>query len=279
MVSGNITNFVFRAANSVSWLHAHKEAILILNYHAVPDQRSFQSQMKLIQEMAFPVISFDELVRSKSSQSWPRLPAIVLTFDDCYRNQFTNAVPVLTDFGYPAMFFAVTRCLTGRPAAKSSHWAPSLPLMGKEEILELRRRGFGVGCHTRTHPNLAELDVPTQRQEIAIGKRELEEVIEEEVRFFSYPYGRYTADTIDTVKHSGYAAAVSVRVGAVHANDDLYLLKRLCVSCQATREQLRAQLTWVPRLAEIVRGIPKLAKVARTVLRWSHAAQRDAVAK
>jgi peptidoglycan/xylan/chitin deacetylase (PgdA/CDA1 family) len=198
-----------------------------------------------------------------------RLPAMVLTFDDCYKTQFSNAVPALVKAGYPATFFAVTQRI-----GKDSNWGdstgpPGLPLMEHHELLRLRRLGFDIGCHGRTHANLSELAPQAQKSEIQIAKAELEKLFHEEVQFYCYPYGRYTADVIEITRRCGFLAAASVRVGAVRPKDDPFALKRVCVPFEATREELRSQFTWIPQLAEIVRAVPYLDQLARLLWRPS----------
>jgi len=137
--------------------------------------------------------------------------------------------------------------------------------MGRNEIRELWQLGFGVGCHGRTHTPLSVPAPEFQRVEIQSAKEELEEILCEPVRFFCFPYGHYSAAAVQIVKSSGFKAAASVRVGAVHAADNPYTLKRLVIPSLPSQEQLVAQLTWIPQAAELVHKVPPLAKFARVI--------------
>ena len=257
---------MLRMANSFWSRGFYRRAIPILCYHSVPDQFSFRSQMTWLRDCGYRVIALEELCNWMSHPVSLDRPAVVLTFDDCYADQFENAVPVLTAFGYSATFFAVTQWLKKRPHPESRLNTPKLPLMGLEQIRELRQLGFAVGCHGRTHTPLSALAPGLQRFEIQRAKEELEDVLREEsVRFFCFPYGHYSAASLEIVKSSGFRAATSVRVGAVHASDDLFTLKRLVIPSLPTQEQLTAQLTWIPQAAEIVHKVPPLAKFARVI--------------
>ena len=258
------SNLMLRIANSFWSRGFYKRAIPILCYHSVPDQCSFRSQMTWLRDCGYRVMTMDELCDWMVHPASLDRPAVVLTFDDCYTDQFQNAVPVLTAFGYPATFFAVTQWLKKRSRVESGPNIPKLPLMGQGEIRELRQ-GFGVGSHGRTHMPLSALAPEFQRVEIQSAKQELEEILREPVRFFCFPYGHYSAAAIEIVRSSGFKAAASVRVGAVHASDDPYTLKRLVIPSLPTQEHLMAQLTWIPQAAELVHKVPPLTKFARVI--------------
>lgn len=67
-----------------------------------------------------------------------------------------------------------------------------------------------IGAHTLTHPDLSALPIDKQKQEIMESKRTLADITGKPVRYFAYPSGEYTRETIDLVKNSGYAAAFAV---------------------------------------------------------------------
>jgi peptidoglycan/xylan/chitin deacetylase (PgdA/CDA1 family) len=245
----------------------YEHAVPILCYHSTPNRRSFEMQMECIEEGGWRVIGLEELVRWVGEENSPRLPAVVITFDDCYRDQFTNAVPILNKFGYSATFFAVTEWIERGAESEELAEVGRSPLMGRDELNELRGLGFEVGCHTRTHRGLPGLEVEEQRAEIEGGKRELEEILGERARFLSYPYGQHAEEAISIAKACEFSAAVSTRVGAVQQGDDVYQLKRVCVPSVVSREEFQAQLTWIPQIAHMVHRVPHLDKVARALWR------------
>src|SRR5258706_16456757 len=92
---------------------------------------------------------------------------LAITFDDGYRNNFEHAAPVLEKLGLPATFFVV------------SHWIGSdvVPWWDREQNLRrawmtwdqvraLRRRGFDIGAHTRTHADLGQIGGASAPDEI-----------------------------------------------------------------------------------------------------------------
>lgn len=103
---------------------------VVLCYHSVPSPAQapwidpanaitparFRAQMKLLAR-ARTVISMSELVaRIEAGASPPARPAVVVTFDDGYRDFLAVAAPILAEFGVPATLYLVTGCVSrGEP--------------------------------------------------------------------------------------------------------------------------------------------------------------------
>jgi hypothetical protein len=168
---------VFALLNAIHWRRFYAHAIPILCYHAIPSRSSFEVQMACIQERGWTVVGLRDVIAWIGRQKTLKLPAIVLTFDDCYTTQFTNAVPVLTQFGYPAAFFAVSQRIGQHLDWDGPKGGTGHSLMGRDELLELRQRGFDVGCHSRTHPKLSDIPSELQEMEIRGGKQDIENIL------------------------------------------------------------------------------------------------------
>ena len=62
-----------------------------------------------------------------------------------------------------------------------------------------------IGYHTINHYNLSKLSYDNQKIEIELGKKELESIINQQVKIFAYPFGNryhYNADTLEIVKRN-----------------------------------------------------------------------------
>jgi peptidoglycan/xylan/chitin deacetylase (PgdA/CDA1 family) len=83
-----------------------------------------------------------------------------------------------------------------------------------------------------SHPVLASLSTPVQRDEIRQGKTRLEEMVGRPVTTFAYPYGKrgdYTAETIALVREAGFVCACSNFAGSVDRSTDPYQLPRIYI--------------------------------------------------
>jgi peptidoglycan/xylan/chitin deacetylase (PgdA/CDA1 family) len=70
--------------------------------------------------------------------------AVVLTFDDGYKNQYTNAKPILDKYGYKATFYIVC------------NYAEKNGRLKWEDITALYNEGHDIGSHTMNHADLSQ---------------------------------------------------------------------------------------------------------------------------
>jgi len=181
----------------------------------------------------FRVISLRSLVdRIQRGDTLERHLAI--TFDDGYRDNFEIAAPILERLSLPATFFLVSQWIDTDVVP---WWDRELgvhhPWMTWDQARELRRRGFDIGAHTRTHANLGEIGGDAAREEIVGGRRELEDRLREPVDLFAYPYGakhQMTAENRELVKAAGFRCCCSCYGGLTKAGTDLFCLPRVPIT-------------------------------------------------
>ena len=88
-----------------------------------------------------------------------------------------------------------------------------------------------IGSHTINHYNLSKLSYDNQKIEIELGKKELESIINRQVKIFAYPFGNryhYNADTLKIVKRN-FNFAFSNFEGRVHKDSNIYEIPRFLV--------------------------------------------------
>jgi peptidoglycan/xylan/chitin deacetylase (PgdA/CDA1 family) len=93
-------------------------------------------------------------------------------------------------------------------------------------------RWVTVGAHTVSHTRLSVLPVADQQREIIGSKKQLESWLGREVTVFSYPFGRqsdYTKDTVNICKEAGFAGAAANFPGQAHRWTDPYQVPRQTV--------------------------------------------------
>lgn len=108
---------------------------------------------------------------------------------------------------------------------------PTQSILDRMECLELAKaEQIEIGAHTIHHPSLASLPPELQCTEIAESKRDLENLLNQPVRFFSYPFGKqrdYDPETTALVKGEGFSAACCNESGVVVSNTDPFQLPRI----------------------------------------------------
>jgi peptidoglycan/xylan/chitin deacetylase (PgdA/CDA1 family) len=107
---------------------------------------------------------------------------VVLTFDDGWKNQYTNAKPILDTYGYKASFSIICE-----DVGKADH-------MSWEEINTLEDEGHDIGSHSITHRSLTEMPPEEMMFEVSGSKQCLIDNGIEDVNYFSYPKNEGSAD-------------------------------------------------------------------------------------
>lgn len=205
--------------------------ILTYHYVSVPPDASdslrvklsvrpefFARQMRYLSEKGYTTITLGDLLLAVDGKI--RLPdkPVILTFDDGYRDFYTNAFPVLKQYGFRSTIFVIYN---------------SMGLSGnltRDQIRELFKSGLvDVGAHTISHPHLASLATDSARREIVESKERLSQELEIPIAYFSYPYGSYSTENIEMVRSAGFAAAVTLNRGFVHTKKDVFTLHRITV--------------------------------------------------
>ena len=188
---------------------------------------SFFWQMKMLKLLGYRGLSMRDLEPYLMGGESGRVVGI--TFDDGYRNNLENALPVLKQQGFTATCYGVSGLIGG-----TNIWDKEVvdekPLMSLQDWQQWHASGMDVGSHTRSHANLIELSAQDARAEIFNSKLELEQAVGCDVRHFCYPYGWYRQEHQHMAQDAGYVTANTTRRGRVHSGDDPYSLKRIMVA-------------------------------------------------
>ncbi|MFP6583935.1 MAG: polysaccharide deacetylase family protein [Candidatus Hydrogenedentota bacterium] len=231
---------VARGVNAVSVSGPHKTRVL--TYHSIGRRdhemnvtpESFQEQMQWLSENA-TVISLGDAVAAKEG--------VAITFDDGFRDNLTNAAPILNAYSFPATVFVVP----GRAGGFLDHELPTedARLMTWEEILELKGLGVTIGGHTMNHARLSSLSEAAQESEIIDSTRLLEEHLGEAIEAFAYPFGSamdYDPVSVQCVRRANYSYAVSNRYGPVSSSSSRWEIPRIWIDRSDTMETFQQKV-------------------------------------
>lgn len=219
-----------------------QRTLRVLMYHKVNDQwpnpttvptAVFDEQMTLLGELGYVPVALDA-VRDHYVDGAP-LPsrAVLITFDDGYRDNLENALPILRRHGYPAVVFVPIGFLeNGSPLPHEE----SLRLLGIrnetvgwDELAELEAGGIRIESHGISHRPLSELEPADAAREIALSKLRLEEQLGREVEAFAFVKGSladYRPEHASLVQQAGYKLGFTSVSGANGAESDRFRLRR-----------------------------------------------------
>jgi peptidoglycan/xylan/chitin deacetylase (PgdA/CDA1 family) len=143
---------------------------------------------------------------------------IVLSFDNGYQSQYTQALPVLRSLGWVA---EENLQLTGLP--------PSQGGLGQQEIRGLVAAGWELDTQGFSHADLITLDAAELHYQVATARQVIQRRFRVPVDWFCYPSGHYDATVVAAVKAAGYVGSTTVVPGWASPDSDPYRLPRLRV--------------------------------------------------
>ncbi len=180
--------------------------------------QAFREQLQYLADNGYTTIDlYDLLLAVTRRQALPPKP-VILTFDDGYVDHYTNAFPLLQEFGFKGTFFIITGWVDdGSPA--HMNWAM---------IEEMAAAGMRMESHSRSHPNLTEAaDEEALIWQILGSQETLAAHIGYTPRFFCYPGGRYDDEVIAVLQGLDFWGAVTTASGKLHGHGDRYEWTRL----------------------------------------------------
>jgi peptidoglycan/xylan/chitin deacetylase (PgdA/CDA1 family) len=208
------------------------DAIPILMYHVIAapppgapfpglyvPPAEFRAQMRALKLAGWHAVTMDQVLAH-----WRRgAPLgggrpVVLSFDNGYRSQYTQALPVLRALGWVGV---ENIQLTGLP--------PSQGGLTRRQVRGLLHAGWELDTQGLSHADLGSLDAAARHAEIAGARRILRRRFGVPVDWFCYPSGQYDATVIAAVRKAGYVGSTTVVPGWARRTGDPYRLPRLRV--------------------------------------------------
>ena len=210
---------------------AEGSKILVLNYHQITDSHNslaiapdvFDQQMKFLSDSGCVTITPDELYAGLNGEIELPPKPVLITFDDGYIDNYTNAFPILKKYNLRATIFII-------PAFTSVY--PNY--MTWEQLKEMEANGITIESHTLTHPKLEELPDDEIRNELLNSKNMLEEQLGHPIEFLAYPTGTYNLHIAGIAQDLGYKGAFTIKYGVVDKGSNFFALERVPIFHTAT---------------------------------------------
>jgi peptidoglycan/xylan/chitin deacetylase (PgdA/CDA1 family) len=159
--------------------------------------------------------------------------AVLISFDDGYRDNLENAAPILQKHGYPAVIFVPIGYLDGSRPLPHDEFLAGRGVVNRtlswSNLSELESVGIRVESHGIGHRPLADLEVDEAAREITLSKLRLEEALGRPVRAFAYVKGseaHYRLVHLSMLRQAGYEVAFTSISGANGPHTDPLQLHR-----------------------------------------------------
>jgi len=218
--------------------------ILVLNYHQVADKntalavtlKDFETQMKFLADSGCITITPDELYAGLRGEIELPPKPVLITFDDGYLDNYTNAYPILKKYNLRATIFVIPSFTGVYPG-----------YMTWEQLKEMESNGtITVESHTLTHPKLEALPDDEIRVELLNSKNLLEENLGHPVEFLAYPTGTYNLHIAGIAQDLGYKGAFTIKYGVVDKGSNFFALERVPIfnTASKTMKDFYERIAW-----------------------------------
>jgi peptidoglycan/xylan/chitin deacetylase (PgdA/CDA1 family) len=211
-----------------NWWRPKKEGIPILMYHKIGDPpagsklgslwvsaKKFRKQMAYLSDEGWhPIVFKDLYAHWDKGAPLPPKP-VLITFDDGYLNNYTEAFPILRDFGFRATLYVVVQTIGWDNRWHDPASETRIPMITWPQLKELQKAGWEIGSHTMNHPRLHKIELKEVARELEKSRAVIGEVLGEAPDSFAYPYGagEEVPEIVQAVKTAGYRTAVTVHAG------------------------------------------------------------------
>ena len=209
-------------------------------YHSISDDKSnlsvsvnnFERQIKYLYTSGFRTVQFNS-VNKKIKKP------LIITFDDGYKDNLINALPILKKYNFNSICFVVSDHI-----GKSNIWDKNnsnyvfKELLSENDIKVWLDSGMFIGSHGKSHRSLVGLNADEINDEIEISKTVLENISGNKINCFSYPFGKINELSANLVNKSYHFAVSTMRSRFDTNKHKNYFIPRVHMSNNLNRLKL-----------------------------------------
>jgi len=208
-------------------------------YRVTPE--AFEEQLCYLRDAGYYSIKLEDWHAAMEAKRPLPGRAVLITFDDGYLDFLSYAWPLLRRYGFSATVFLVADKI-GRANSWDHVTGEEVPLLGWQEVCQLRDEGVKFGSHSASHRPLTALSLAEVVREGARSRAILERGLGAPIKAFAYPHG----DADQVVQHligaCGYIYGLSCRPELSKFRDPLLALPRIEVAGSDSLPQFVAKL-------------------------------------
>ncbi|MFQ5737589.1 MAG: polysaccharide deacetylase family protein [Acidobacteriota bacterium] len=212
-------------------------------YRRITAPHVFVEHMGFLHENNYFAVSLSEAINRMQAPSHDSQRRVVITFDDGYKDFYTRAFPILSNYGFGATVFLPTAYV-----GDTSLRFKGIDCLTWSQVRELRKAGVVFGSHTVNHRQLKALRDVDIEYEMRCSKQTIEEKLGCQVESFAYPFAfpetdkEFKKKLRDMLYAAGYKNGVSTIVGTAGRADDIFFMRRLPVNSCDDPRLLKAKL-------------------------------------
>ncbi|MGI9276623.1 MAG: polysaccharide deacetylase family protein [Endozoicomonas sp.] len=244
---------LFSLSLALSSLAMSADSAVFLQYHHVSNTtpavtsvtpERFSEHLNYLDDNGFTVKPLTKVINA--IQQGENLPekTVVITFDDAYRNIYTNAFPLLKEKGWPFTIF-----VSPGPVDKGFG-----SFLSWDQMREMSRHGATLANHSLNHDHLVErlageseeLWLERVRKDLAQTESRIKEMTGQSVMMLAWPFGETTPELRQLIDDTGYVG-FGQQSGAVGPLSDFTRLPRYPMAGNfSTMAQFRTKVNTKP---------------------------------
>jgi peptidoglycan/xylan/chitin deacetylase (PgdA/CDA1 family) len=211
--------------NGVTLMNDNR-GVPVICYHSINDDPSVKNpiilskeklreQLQTIKDNGYTTLTMAQLNDYLFEDKPIPEKSVVITFDDGYEDNYTNALPILKEFNMNATIFVIQSYLDKDP------------YLTTQQVKEMSDYGIDIESHTVSHLRLSTLSYEDQLKELKDSKEKLESVINKPIISIAYPEGKYNEDTKKAFSEAGYSMGFTTERGYADRSDNPAELNRI----------------------------------------------------
>lgn len=212
--------------------------IPVLMYHILLQDRNdtisvdpvrFREQIEALHTAGYTGITVSQLdAHLQHNAELPPKP-ILITFDDGYKSNYTEAYPVLKEFSMPATIYAIVSRMYESPTLIKDEyekitWADAREMNDLVEIHSHTYDSHKTVLYNGRSRGLISVPLSTETEEkfrqritadLILSKQLIEEHLLQPVTSIAYPYGHFSQTTLEVAQELGFTTGFTVQKGLV----------------------------------------------------------------
>ncbi|MFI5195831.1 MAG: polysaccharide deacetylase family protein [Chitinophagales bacterium] len=238
-----------------SWLLPAGKGIPVLMYHKVWPNRNdnlaitpdrLREHWAFLRDEGYNTLSMHGYLEIITGQMQATSKAILITFDDGYRNNLTYVYPLLKEFGWKATFFIIANTLE---TTKNTSIDEAEQKMSLEELQLLDPAIVQLGLHGYDHEDMNKINLKEMQTEVINSVTAFENSKLQFSKVFAYPYGARPSERGDFKKLKQLMADIGIKAAFRIGNKvskvpapDIFEIKRIDIKGTDTIETLKIKL-------------------------------------
>ncbi|MBI5407941.1 MAG: polysaccharide deacetylase family protein [Nitrospirae bacterium] len=237
----------------------HNSIPVVMYHHVAPTDRElnvhpeiFEDHLRVLSRKGWKTLTGSEFLYFIRNQNESPKKCVLLTFDDGFADNYVYMYPLLKKYDLKGMIFVATSFIEEVdmkrdkfvPLSHNDAWRLAFTERRSEvmctwkEIMEMEQSGLvDIQSHGVTHKvsdYIEEEKYPEIREDLAAGKKVLEERLSKKILHLAWPSGGFNDRTIGIARELGYEALYTTERGC-NTEKDLKALNRLPVRSKKGR--------------------------------------------